>query len=114
MRGYDIYKRAMLLLGYEASMQNSEFERLFEVIFKQVAADLGISEINSAADELTDCDNARLDAAIYGTAMLISASHGDYERNRVFTDIYNAKRAAALKETAEIRDILPQAEVCGQ
>lgn len=117
MNGYDIYKQAMLLLGYGAVLEGAagdrDFEILFSAIFKQIAADLHLPA-DSPAAKLTECSAAVLEAAVYGVAMLLAAAHGDSAKNRAFTELYNAKRAAALKKTEAVSDILPKSEVCGQ
>lgn len=117
MNGYEIYRKAMLLLGYGAVLEGAaddrDFEMLFSAIFRQIAADLHLPAA-SLADKLTECDSAVLEAAVYGAAMLLAAAHGDSSKNRAFTELYNAKRATALKKTEIISDILPKSEVCGQ
>lgn len=117
MNGYDIYRRAMLLSGYgtvlEGAACDREFEMLFSAIFRQIAADLHLPAA-SLADELGECGTAVLEAAVYGAAMILAAAHGDSAKSRTFTELYNAKRAAALKKTEVISDILPSSEVCGQ
>ena len=49
----------------------------------------------------------QIEAVCYGTAMLLSLSEGETEQNRLFTQIYNAKRAAVLSEIQKIQDSLP-------
>ena len=46
--------------------------------------------------------------------MLISLIEGDSSKNRIFTALYNAKRASSLKAKAIIADVMPQTEVDGQ
>ena len=116
MKGFDIYKRAMLLLGYNDIIDNSSLQTRFEEqgsdLISQIAADLRISGIPSLSVDLS-ASSAQTEA-IYGTAMLLSLVEGDSSKNRIFTELYNAKRAAALKNTAEITDVMPHTEVDGQ
>lgn len=117
MKGFDIYKRAMLLLGYNDIIDNSSLQTRFEEqgsdLISQIAADLRISGIPSLSVDLS-ASSAQTEALIYGTAMLLSLVEGDSSKSRIFTELYNSKRAAALKNTAEITDVMPHTEVNGQ
>jgi hypothetical protein len=48
-----------------------------------------------------------MDALVYGVAMILSLIGFDSELNRVFTQIYNSKRSAALNEISAVTDVLP-------
>lgn len=117
MKAFDIYKRAMRLLGYGDILNDEALRQRFEEqsaeLISQVAADLHIREISSLSDEL-EADAQQLEALTYGTAMLISLIEGDSSKNRIFTALYNAKRASSLKAKAIIADVMPQTEVDGQ
>lgn len=117
MKGFDIYKKAMLLLGYNDIVNNPPLQIRFEEqgaeLISQIAADLQILDISSLSSDLV-IDTVQAEALIYGTAMLLSLTEGDTSKNRVFTELYNAKRAAALKKIGKITDIMPHAEVDGQ
>ena len=110
MKAFDIYKRAMRLLGYGDILNDEALRQRFEEqsaeLISQIAADLHIQEISSLSDEL--------EALACGTAMLISLIEGDSSKNRIFTALYNAKRASSLKAKAIIADVMPQTEVDGQ
>lgn len=117
MKGFDIYKKAMLLLGYNDIISNPPLQAGFEEqgadLIAQIAADLRISgEISLSSDLNIGTEQA--EALIYGTAMLLSLTEGDAAKNRIFTELYNAKRAAALKKIEKIKDAMPHTEVDGQ
>ena len=117
MKGFDIYKRAMLLLGYNDIVNTSSLQARFEEqgteVISQIAADLKISDIPSLSSDI-NIEREQSEALMYGTAMILALTEGDSAKNRVFTELYNAKRAAALKEIGRIADVLPSAEVDGQ
>lgn len=64
----------------------------------------------NALSEEADITPAVADAAVYGTAMFISLSHGDTDKSSLFSEIYNAKRAAVKAEVTAVRDLLPKTE----
>ena len=113
MKAFDIYKRAMRLLGYGDILNDEALRQRFEEQSAELAADLHIQEISSLSDEL-EADAQQLEALACGTAMLISLIEGDSSKNRIFTALYNAKRASSLKAKAIIADVMPQTEVDGQ
>lgn len=117
MKGLDIYKKAMLLLGYNDIVNNPPLQVRFEEqgaeLISQIAADLCITDVSSLSSDLA-ADAQQAEALIYGTAMLLSLTEGDTSKNRVFTELYNAKRAAALKKIDKITYTMPHAEVDGQ
>ena len=117
MKAFDIYKRAMRLLGYGDILNDEALRQRFEEqsaeLISQIAADLHIKEISSLSDEL-EADAQQLEALACGTAMLISLIEGDSSKNRIFTSLYNAKRASSLKAKAIIAEVMPQTEVDGQ
>ena len=104
MKAFDIYKRAMRLLGYGDILNDEALRQRFEEqsteLISQIAADLHIQEISSLSDEL-EADAQQLEA--------LACS-----KNRIFTALYNAKRASSLKAKAIIADVMPQTEVDGQ
>ncbi len=110
MTGYDVIKRAINLLGYSGDgvdpcESDSTSAKGLEII-KQLLSDLRCGGISSLSDPL-DISQAKEDALCYGAAMLLALTVGDAERNRLFTEIYNAKRGAALGNTARVQDRLP-------
>ena len=114
MTGYDVLKRALGLLGdYSAADVNAASrlaaEERLEII-NQLAADLKIGELSSISAEL-DVPAAKAEALCYGVAMLLALAEGDAGKNRIFSEIYNAKRGTALAETASITDRLPTVTV---
>lgn len=110
MTGYDISTRVFNLSGYQNSDSHPEsnpliLKRMPDII-NQICADLKIPPI----EELTDTVNAndkQLEALCYGSAMLLAVSESEVEKNQLFTQIYNAKRAAVLCGNGKIEDILP-------
>lgn len=110
MKGYDVYKRALNLLGYigsdeDQALSKSLLKRSFELI-NQILEDLNICKISSLVDDI-EASAKQLQAVCYGTAMLIAVSEGDSAKNALFAEIYNAKRSAALSGISKIEDNLP-------
>lgn len=114
MTGYEVIRRAMNLLGYSAQEgdpceSGKTALKGFEII-KQLTADLRCDCIASLSDSF-NISAAKEEALCYGTAMLLALTEGDANKNRIFSEIYNAKRGTALAETAGIVDSLPKVTV---
>lgn len=110
MTGNEIFERILNLLGYLNSHttridKENLLKRAPEII-NQICLDLKIQQINCLSDKI-EAKAEVLDALCYGTAMLMSLIEGDGALNKIFTDIYNAKRAAALSSKAMVEDKLP-------
>ena len=110
MKGNDIFKRVLNLLGYINSrsvMADSEnlLIRALDII-NQICLDLKIPQISRLSDEIK-ADEKALEALCYGTTMLFSLIEGDNAVNKIYTDIYNAKRMTALSSKTVIEDKLP-------
>ena len=110
MKGHDVYKRVLNLLGYinnddNISSDNALYSRALHVI-NQILIDLKqqeIADMNSEINISAVCG----EALIYGVAMLLSLIGGDGNMNSIFTAIYNSKRCAVLNSTDVIVDTLP-------
>ncbi len=112
MNGYEICKAAHLRLGYdnpqEITLHNNSSKRDLEFI-NQIAEDLNIKPLEELSEK-TDWNSKQTTAVISGVAMLMSFIDGETEKNRVFTAIYNAKRASLLGGIEKIKDTLPVSE----
>lgn len=109
MSGYDIYKKALLRLGLEKNEQ-----KFCEVGFEylnQIAADLKIGEIKNLSDELILSDDLR-ETVVIGVMMLLTVNIGDTIQNKLYTDLYNAKRAKILSSNETVSDVLPAVKEC--
>lgn len=110
MTGYDVYKRALILLGYvNSNPLNPSDENLLKrvpAVLEQICLDLKIPKIERLSDEISACD-IQFEALIYGVAMMIALIEGDGAKNEIFTKIYNSKRALALSKIEMIQDKLP-------
>ncbi len=113
MTGFDLYRKAMLRLGYVNTVNESfsEGQRLDSAKehINQISADLKAEAINHLGDELK-CSGDKCEALCCGVAMLIALDEGDSLKGKLFADIYNAKRATALSSSEAIKDTLPIAE----
>jgi hypothetical protein len=110
MKGYEIYKRVINLLGYvnqddSISADNALYRRALYA-FNQILVDLKQDEVKDLNCEI-NIPKASMEALVYGVAMVLSLIGCDAELNRVFTQIYNSKRSAALSESATVVDVLP-------
>lgn len=114
MTGYDVLKRASGLLGASGAADAGADGKLAVMegleIINQLAADLKIDGLSSISGEL-DIPAAKAEALCYGAAMLLALNAGDAGKNRIFAEIYNAKRGTALAEKASITDRLPTVTV---
>jgi hypothetical protein len=110
MTGYDIYKKVLSISGYSASdqadfSQQVILERMPDII-NQICFDLKIPSI-SELENIIGATPKQIDALCYGVAMLLAVSEGETEKNKLFAQIYNSKRAAVLCETQSVEDKLP-------
>ena len=114
MKGYDIYNRAMVLLGYSGSVGDPADEETFAAgsleIINQILLDLGEWALASLTSEINAAP-CIVDALVCGTAMLLSLTVGDDGKNGVFTQLYAAKRAKALRGISVTEDTLPIPEL---
>lgn len=110
MKGYEIYKRVLNLLGY---INQDDIVTSDEALFRralyamnQILADLKQNEMKDLNCDI-NISKVTEEALVYGTAMMLSLIGGDSELNRVFTQVYNSKRSAALNEITAVTDVLP-------
>ncbi|MCQ2440499.1 MAG: hypothetical protein MJ076_01195 [Clostridia bacterium] len=111
MTGYDIYKKAMLLLGYtddkgEPQDNGRMYARALNAI-NQIGDDLCCMPPLSGLFKPVRIPKKALDAIAYGVGMLLSFSDGNSEKNSVLSEIYNAKRAIAKASVSSVKDVLP-------
>lgn len=114
MNGYDIYKKAIKRAGISSGnvLSDDICDNAKEFI-NQIAQDLKLSQISSLRDEI-DCTNEFAEVLCCGVAMLITLSISDMDKNRIYTDIYNSKRAAVLSEKTAVEDVLPTPSYGGE
>ena len=108
MKGHDVYKKVCTLLGY-SDFQGDFYNRKSQAVtgmINQIADDLKIGDIHRLSEEI-NAGVKQSEALIYGTAMLLALSESDNEKANLFTNLYNAKRSAALCETTRREDVLP-------
>ena len=111
MTGYDVIRRAFNLLGYLGDGQDpctsdKTAANGFGFI-NQLLSDLKCHSISSLQDSL-GISSAKEEALCYGVAMLFALTEGDGNKNRIFSEIYNAKRGIALAEISGVKDVLPK------
>ncbi len=112
MTGYDIYKKTMMLLGYtddkgEPQDNGRIHSRTLDAI-NQIGADLCGMEPIAGLYANVDIPQKALEAMPYGVGMLLSFGDGNTEKNSVFSDIYNAKRATAKASSCSVKDVIPR------
>ena len=115
MNGYDLYEKVLIRLGYNNENTVGTDQRFFSSFLElsnQIANDLKLAEIKDFETPL-GLTAQETDALCCGTAMLLAFSEGDGNKNKLFTEIYNAKRAALLSKTDYIIDNLPFTESGG-
>lgn len=108
-----IYNSVVKLLGYNntyLSVEDNDIlkkrtvefvNRLGYDLFKMPPVDSFLQEFNLPSEYK--------EALIYGVCMLISLSEGDGDKNKLFTELYNSKRAEAKSQIMSIKDIFPSA-----
>ncbi len=113
MKGYELYKRVLNLLGYinndDCITSDSLLYKRSLGVINQILLDLKQSEIEDMNSEINipkPCE----EALTYGTAMMLSLIGGDSEKNYLFTSMYNAKRSAALCESSSVTDVIPNVD----
>ncbi len=114
MTGYDIYNRVCALLGCHDLVESKENGKcaVFLNMLNQICQDLGISEIDSLSQKILLHENQK-EAFIYGCAMLFSVTLRDSGCAKIYTELYNSKRAKALCKTDTRKDTLPSPTLGG-
>lgn len=105
MNGYDVYKKALTRLGYTAGDDRRLIEKAPELI-GQIAADLRLEPPKDMSEDLK-LKTDESEALCCGVAMMLSLYEGDGEKNKIFCELYNAKRAGVLRGSSVIVDSLP-------
>jgi len=112
MTGNEIFERALSLLGFtpadNQSVSCKALKARMPQILNRILTDLKLPQINDLSQSI-DATALKLDAVCCGCTMLLALSDGDNTKNRIFTEIYNARRAAALGERTLKEDTLPKA-----
>ena len=108
MKGYELFNKAILRLGYSDATKDNLFPRAKELI-NQILLDLNCETIDSLFDRLP-CDNKVSEGVCCGVAMLMALSEADEEKHKMFCQLYNAKRSGILSKTAIVEDKMPIAE----
>ncbi len=110
MRGNDVYRRVLALLGYlntdkVIAGEENLLNRVNDII-NQICIDLKIPQIKLLSDEITATPET-VEALCYGVAMLMALEDGDGVKNQLFAQIYNSKRASVLSKKETVEDKLP-------
>ncbi len=114
MNGNEIFRRTMLLLGYNDHSGNVAGEtalkiRAVEAINTVLYELCKHSPVSDLETELS-VDDGVADALVYGVGMILANGEGDGERGALFAEIYNMKRAGIRAKSGTVADVLP---VCG-
>ncbi len=107
MTGYEILKKALIRLGIK-NENNSLNLRATEYI-NQISSDLKGNIIENLSDTVSK-DNELCEAITVGLVMLFSLTIGDLSANKIYTDLYNAKRAKLLSVNDTVEDKLPKGD----
>lgn len=110
MNGYELYNKVIARLGFKrfetGAKDSGLLSRTLELI-NQICLDLNLKESKNLNENMQLTESEK-EALICGVAMLFSLSEGDSEKNKIYTDLYNARRAALLSKTSQIEDVLPK------
>ena len=109
-----IYNSAIKLLGYNnayLSVEDNDILKSRAIEFvNQIGFDLfKMSAVKNFLEEFYLAAEYR-DALIYGVCMLMSLSEGDGDKNRIFTELYNSKRAEVKAQITKITDVFFEGE----
>lgn len=107
MTGYDIYKKAILRLSYK-DFENKLSVKALEFI-NQICTDLKLPNIESLNRNI-NCSPDVIEAVCCGLTMLLALSEGDSEKNIIYTNLYNSKRASVLSKIVCVEDVLPKTQ----
>lgn len=109
----DIYSRVLILLGEDGLREELNDDTLskshFLSSFNEIMSDLTDEENEYGMYSELDLPQPLRQAALYGTAMLLSLENGQTESNRIFCELYNSKRAAAKGRLKQIKNVIPTA-----
>lgn len=110
MTGYDLCKRAFVLLGYSDADGRIAGEdgllKRAEDVLGEICGDLEVVPPSCLTDPVS-APPAALETIPYGVAMLLSFGADDGTKNRMFTSLYNQKRATVKGRITKIGDALP-------
>ena len=114
MTGYDIYDRVCGLLGCHDLIEHKENGKcaVFLNMLNQICADLGVRSLENLSQKII-MKETQTEALIYGSAMLFSVTLRDAGCAKIYTELYNSKRAKALSKTDTRQDILPSPSIGG-
>ena len=107
MTGYDIYKKALVRLSYK-DFENKLSLKALEFI-NQICIDLKLPNVQSLSQNI-DFSADVAEAVCLGLMMLLTLSEGDSEKNIIYTNLYNAKRASVLSKIVYVEDVLPNTQ----
>ena len=107
MTGYEILKKALLRLGIKND-NNALNLRAIEYI-NQISSDLRGNAIENLSDTLST-NGEFCEAVIVGLTMMFTLTVGDSAANKIYTDLYNAKRAKLLSAGDTVEDKLPKGD----
>lgn len=106
-----IYNSSIKLLGYNnlyLSLEDNDILKKRAVEFvNRIGADLFKMPPTDDFLEEFNVPEGCLEALIYGVCMLLSLSEGDGDKNRLFCELYNSKRAEAKAKVSKIKDVFP-------
>ena len=111
MSGYDIFKKSLLRLSYNDYENNLSVKAL--EFLNQILIDLKLSPLQSLS-RTVDFSPEIIEAITLGLSMFLSLIEGDSEKNRIYTSLYNSKRASILSNTTFVSDVLPKIENGGE
>lgn len=114
MTGYDIYERAMTLLGATDAAGNvKDGQSIVPVALEavnRIGEDLfSMEDIKNIFDEI-DTDQKTAGVMVYGVAMLLALTFGDAVQNKVFCELYNSLRGSVKSHVCGVKDVLPVAQ----
>lgn len=108
MKVIDIYLLARELSGTDSSEEYvlSEEKDSQLLFINRIFSDLCISEAKDINEEI-NLKFEQVDACVYGVAMLMAMKNSDSYRGKMFSRLYEGKRAAAKCSTHRIKDAMP-------
>ena len=110
MSGYDIFRKALELAGISGADGSVSDEapilKRALTALHHVCIDLKMSPVNDLS-QMISASEEKLDACMWGVAMLLASGEGDTAMANVCAAIYNGRRSAVLSGLVHIKDVLP-------
>ena len=104
MKAIDIYREGYILYGEDTNEEYLFKDRGDDKVFfvNRALADLKMEAVTDVNCEI-EADTKTADALVFGVAYYLSVKYCRSDKASFFSDMYNAKRSAALSKVSKIK-----------